>query len=359
LTTTTVQPDGTAGIDTKVNSTQPTRNYGITGSLLSSTVDRMLLRMSLSAIPATDICDSAVLSLFQVGSSAALAFTLTAYKILLANGDWIEGTKNNATAGTGEPCWDYKEYNTVGWAGSAGLSTSGTDYDATALGTVSGNRSDANGTEYQITLPAALVETWFGSDTDNYGLLIVTSAGCGNMGSSDYATAGYRPKLVVNHHAAGVTVTPAAVSAVSTTINPTTVLGSVSITPNPAGSVSGVVTPTVVQGAVTIANKIAEAIASIVNPTVVKGSLSLTPDPVGGVSSTILGGVIQGAITIANKLAEAFGAIVNPTVAITGGNVSVTPDPANAVTSVLGPDVDIPLGRGRLRRILLRYIRRM
>ena len=110
---------------------------------------------------------------------------------------------------------------------------------------------------------------------------------------------------------------------------------------------------------VTVTPAAVYAVSATVAPTTILGSLSLTPNPVSGLASTILGGVIQGAITIADKVAAAIAAIVNPTILVTGGNTTVTPDPATAVTSVLGPDVDIPSGRGRLRRIILRYLGRL
>ena len=202
-----VRPDATAGKDTKLISSLTNNNYGITGTLLGATTDKMLVEFDASSIPATATCDSATLSLFQAGSSAALAFTLTAYSIASGNAAWIEGTKNNATAGTGEPCWNYREYNTVNWAGSAGMATSGTDYEAAALGSVSGNRSDANGTAYAISLTTTRIAGWFGASNTNYGLLITTSAGCGNMGSSDNATAAYRPRMVIDYTEASTTKT--------------------------------------------------------------------------------------------------------------------------------------------------------
>lgn len=184
--------------DTKVTSGGvSTRNYGTSVTILGGTSDKMLLWWDLSSIPSGSVVNSATLTLYQAGAAAANAFTLTAYAIKSGNGGWIEGTKNNATAGTGEPCWDYKEYNTVAWAGSAGLSTAGTDYDSSSIGTVNGNRSDANGTAYAITLTGSALEAMIAGG--NYGILVVTSSGCGAIASAENSTSGYRPKLEIDY----------------------------------------------------------------------------------------------------------------------------------------------------------------
>lgn len=55
------------------------------------------------------------------------------YRIKAAN-DWTEGmgTGWSTPALAGEPCYLWCKYNTQAWAGSAGLNTSGTDFDADA-----------------------------------------------------------------------------------------------------------------------------------------------------------------------------------------------------------------------------------
>ena len=201
----TLQPGAADGIDTSVNSGGATYNYGVNVWLLNGSAYKGLIRFDLSSILASEQCLSAVLSLFMASNGAAQAFTLTAYAVAIGNAAWIEGTKNGAQAGAGEPCWNALAANgsggvTTAWAGSAGLATAGTDYESGALGSASGNRSDANGTEYAISLSRARIQKMFGGATYNYGLLIVPSAGCGGIGSSDNATAAYRPKLVVAHY---------------------------------------------------------------------------------------------------------------------------------------------------------------
>jgi hypothetical protein len=192
--------------DTFVRSTAATYNFGATTSWNSSSM-KMLALFDLSSIPAGSTINSATLSFFQTNGGAAGAFTITAYAIAAANAGWAEGTGNgSANAGAGEPCWDAKEADgsggvTTAWAGSAGLSTSGTDYAASSIGSVAGNRSDANGTEYALSLDPTTVAAWCG--TSNPGILLTISAAPGGIGSSDHATTGYRPKLVVEYTEAG------------------------------------------------------------------------------------------------------------------------------------------------------------
>lgn len=169
---------------------------------------KAFLRFLLSAIPEGSTCNSAILHLFHdYNAEAGYPFTGTAYAITEANGDWVEGTKDIALAGSGEPCWNAKEADgsggvTTAWAGSAGCSTSGTDFVATAVGEVAMNPADAIGTEYQMSLDTDLVETWFGSNDDNFGI-VMWAVGNGqiHLGSAESATTGYRPYLVVDYTA--------------------------------------------------------------------------------------------------------------------------------------------------------------
>jgi hypothetical protein len=181
------------------------RNYGNYPDLLLNTSTRALLEFDLSSIAAGSTCDSATLSVYQDTQGTNSAFTLTVYSVASGNAAWIEGTGNgSAYAASGEPCWESLAADgsggvTTAWAGSNGLGTSGTDYEASALGTANGNRSDANGTEYALSLTTTRVDDWFGGDTANYGVLLVTSASLGGIGSAEHSTTGYRPKLVVEY----------------------------------------------------------------------------------------------------------------------------------------------------------------
>jgi len=206
--TLTLQPAAAEGKDNRIDSGNPTWNYGTVGRFDMFTTVKGLIEYDLSSIPATATCDSATFYTYQANSGAALAWTVTVYSIASGNEAWIEGTQFAGLAAAGEPCWNALAADgaggvTTAWAGSAGLATSGTDYEASSIGSFSGNRSDANGTEYSTALTAARVAGWFSGSNTNYGMLLVTSAGVGGFGTSDNATAGYRPKLVVDYTEAG------------------------------------------------------------------------------------------------------------------------------------------------------------
>ena len=203
--TLTLQPDATAGKDTRLNIGLPSNNFG-TNNMLLAAGTKGLIEFDCSSIPSDATCDDATFYGYQVNTGTALAFTITIYSIAVGNAAWPEGTKNNAAGVAGDSCWNYLDQATgteTAWAGSAGLATSGTDYEASSIGSFSGNRSDPDGTEYSTLLTAARVAGWFGVSNTNYGMLLTYSAGLGNLGSSDHTTAGYRPKLVVNYTEAG------------------------------------------------------------------------------------------------------------------------------------------------------------
>jgi len=134
------------------------------------------------------------------------------YSLASANSDWIEGTQNGSQALSGEPCYDARKADGAGgvteaWAGSAGCNTSGTDYEATALMSVTQNATASNPTQYEWTFNAAgiaRVEDWFGGITNNYGMMIKANAyEESTFALSEHATASYRPVLTVTYTAAG------------------------------------------------------------------------------------------------------------------------------------------------------------
>lgn len=197
-----VQPDATAGKDTHIASTAPTNNRGVYGTLMNTMPG--IIKFDLSSIPSSATCVSAVMTPYQVSSGPAGASSCTVYSIAVGNADWIEGTKANTLAGAGEPCWNARQADGAGgvlapWAGSAGLSTAGTDYEAAAMGSVAFDRSDPDGTPYAITLNAVRVQGWFGVISTNYGMKLVPTGNVGGLGSSDHATAAYRPSLSVTY----------------------------------------------------------------------------------------------------------------------------------------------------------------
>ena len=162
---------------------------------------RELQRFDLSSIPAGSVCDAATLYLYDTNwSLRTVDNPIAIYRIAAANGDWIEGTQQDE-AQVGSPCWSYKAYNTVGWAGSAGLKTAGTDYVDTVLG--SATFTDGVSGYRGITLTAAglaVLESWFGS-TGGPGWILIgsTTVGTWSEWHSRQGTDGNRPYLEVTY----------------------------------------------------------------------------------------------------------------------------------------------------------------
>ena len=137
--------------------------------------------------------------------------------ILAANSSWTE-------LGS---CHDYA-VGTTRWAGDtgndggndAGCSVSGTDFNASAMGTWTTGNNDAVGTEYNISLNASQVEAWI---TANYGAVLrmtTASGGLNAVATSDHATTGYRPKLVVVYTSGDASVTAVVATATAAMIAP-------------------------------------------------------------------------------------------------------------------------------------------
>ncbi|PIS04654.1 MAG: hypothetical protein COT81_05230 [Candidatus Buchananbacteria bacterium CG10_big_fil_rev_8_21_14_0_10_42_9] len=86
---------------------------------------------------------------------------------------WPEGTKDDATADSGEPTWNHKEYDTVSWAGSAGLSTADTDYGSgVATSTVATN------SEYVGWDITSLAQDWISDNSNNLGFMLAHNTLC-------------------------------------------------------------------------------------------------------------------------------------------------------------------------------------
>lgn len=192
MTTATYQP-GSSGIDTYINVSTET-GHGTEATLSLNTNQRILIKFDVSDISSTATCSSAVMSLYSYVTSAMTGDTWTAYPILVANSAWDEAATWNTRDGSNN------------WSGSAGCSTSGTDYNATAIGSCVMNETWLHDNQFSLT--AATVKTWFGGSNTNYGMVIRTSAASdtGIVYSSDEATlTTNRPKLVVTYSLSGVT----------------------------------------------------------------------------------------------------------------------------------------------------------
>ena len=190
----TVDPDfsvGSAGGDTWLRNGF-TYNYGASTVIqLYPDKNRVgLIRFILSSIPSSATCTAAVMSLHSKTNS-----TLSVYKITDANGDWIEGTATGSNQ-TGSPCWSYKVFDTVAWAGCVGMTTAGTDYIDTNL--VSSSFTSPTYTLTFNTDGKTVLQDWFGDATNN-GFLIHSSGYVFDISSREDATESYRPVLSVTY----------------------------------------------------------------------------------------------------------------------------------------------------------------
>lgn len=192
--TLTLQPDATDGVDNLLLGAAPTSNQGTNVALGSraSSNQRSIIKFDLSEVPEGSVCTEATLTLTtRVGSNAG-EHNVNAIKA--ANGAWTEAGSN----------WNTIEGSTA-WAGSAGASTSGTDFNASNMGTFTAGAND--GDANNVTLDCDQVEAWF-DNVANYGLVLWNTSGGGDQFySSDHSTAEQRPKLVVEYTAAEEEVT--------------------------------------------------------------------------------------------------------------------------------------------------------
>ena len=199
------------GQDVLMSSNWSTRNGGQHASFqlegLPGTIQHALLKFDLSSLSASYTCVSAKLYLYHDYTAEGDGLnTGKVYSVSAANWPWIEGTGDIKIAKQGEPCWNAREADGSegvqrAWAGSAGCSTAGVDYESDAIGAWSFNANQPKGYEIVIDLNTDRVQQWFGSPNTNYGIILVADDNIpsAHVGSAESATAGYRPKLVVHY----------------------------------------------------------------------------------------------------------------------------------------------------------------
>ena len=216
----TIDPDFSvntgSGGDTTLNTAIPTSSRGSSTTIQVSTgatQRKGLIRFDLSSIAAGSITTAAALKLTSGGIYVATV-SYNIYKISDANGDWIEGTSSSTPAPSGEPCWNAKVADgsagvTTAWAGSAGLSTAGTDFIDTILATydnTSGNYDLAINTQYDWDFNSSgltVINSYFGQATNNGFLFTQTGTVQTSFHSVEATTESYRPVLTVTYTAAG------------------------------------------------------------------------------------------------------------------------------------------------------------
>lgn len=165
-----------------------------------------LIEFDLSSISSTATCTSATLSFYVIYSDTENV-TFTFNELKSANSDWVE-TATEEPATSGGPTWDFKkDYNgsgDVAWAGSEGASTSGTDYNASTLGTLYYPSSTSIGTKLTSSFDITAVQGWFGASNTNYGVRFYQDYVSPDFATSDHTTTGYRPKLEVEYEEANI-----------------------------------------------------------------------------------------------------------------------------------------------------------
>jgi hypothetical protein len=215
-------PDNTAAASIEL------RNIYITDNRQPS-----LLKFTLSSLSGATIA-SANLYLYTLDTYPTGNTGNIVRRILSGNQYWTEA---NAT-------WNYQDGSGGGhrWAGDtgsdggsdAGCSVSGTDYSSSALGAYTYTAWTAQYAEKNLSLDTTEFSSMVSA---NYGMILTsTNAGNHTFCSSDHATTGYRPKLVVEY------TTSAESSSVSPSLSPSESL-SPSASASPSRSESPSVSP--------------------------------------------------------------------------------------------------------------------
>lgn len=192
MTTLTLQPDGTAGVDTSITSGAPTTNNGTATTLnLGDRNDqvnarRVLIKFDLSTLPSDATITSAVLSLFCITDFSSNARTYRVYRLKRA---WVESQATWNIYSTGN-----------NWSTAGGFHVD--DCEQTDIGS---RAFSATETLNQFKDFALTPTTKADLDLGNGWLIKAdTETDDGyNFDSSDGATAGQRPKLVIEYTEAG------------------------------------------------------------------------------------------------------------------------------------------------------------
>lgn len=125
LDPTTVLSGAMAIDDTVLSSANPNNNYGTYIRYHFQNTYNTLVR--LNALPVFPGTITGFREKMYV-SAAPSPTSIRAYKIKSAN-TWVEGSGSGSPM-SGTSCWNYCKYTTQAWAGAAGCSLDGTDYDS-------------------------------------------------------------------------------------------------------------------------------------------------------------------------------------------------------------------------------------
>lgn len=189
MTVLTLQPDAASGVDAFIYTGGATTNFGSNVSLavgrlsVDSQIYRSLIKFDLSSVPSDAVISSAVLSLMVNGDYSTNAETISVYRVIRA---WTE-------AGV---TW-IKYDGAVNWQTVGGFGA--LDCEQTPIGATAFAASETVGVFKDFALTPT---TKAGLDLGN-GWLIKADAEAVSNGygfhSSDAATAGNRPRLVITY----------------------------------------------------------------------------------------------------------------------------------------------------------------
>jgi hypothetical protein len=156
--------------DTMIWSGQSGFSYGASTNLALHSNSALLYRFNVaSSTPAGAEIQSAKLRLYATADQNSEE-EIRAYRILAANGAWLEGNNNGTPTTFFEANWNWLDYGSLSpWAGGAGMNDAGTDYYAIPEATLS--LAAVSSTAYELNLNADTVNGWL-NDEDNHGLVL-------------------------------------------------------------------------------------------------------------------------------------------------------------------------------------------
>jgi hypothetical protein len=200
----TLYPDNVPGDGTSNYNVGTLPSLITNGAMTDGTRARAIMKFDVASLAGQGTVQSATLKLTEYSSSSGTSFNFNIYRIADANAGWQQGSGYYlAGQTTGDVCWNYLDYDTVNWAGSAGLATPVTDYDATyvAQGTFVNSETEANPV-LSIALPASLIQDWIDDPSHNAGFLIAldvngNGTNTAQFASSDNTTTAWHPSLAV------------------------------------------------------------------------------------------------------------------------------------------------------------------
>ncbi|MFZ4682776.1 MAG: hypothetical protein ACOYMS_09755 [Terrimicrobiaceae bacterium] len=199
--------------DTYLLASSPDLNYGAAYAMEFGPDDRAgLLRFNLTSFAGKYVRITGITLTLHIskifGNSQG---DLSAYAIKPANAGWVAGTGgagvSNGEVQPGSSTWNRRIYDTASWAGSAGLSSAGTDYDATKLGsfhwtTATDYVINFSGTPAQLK---ALVDLWSGPQSSNAGILLrnvhTEGTGAASVLAANTTIPSWSPKLTITYSA--------------------------------------------------------------------------------------------------------------------------------------------------------------